>query len=301
MNRTARQIQTWWILLADPRAREENGGIPIDELAALLAVEARQVVRTIDTLGILSDPDVDPARIQVSIQGDRVVVNRGPELDLGPLRLSPEELLAIDAALVTVLESPIDAGLRSRLETLQTELMGVATPSAGRNRPESPPVAAWPEQLGDGEHLGVLRAGYETCRRVALRYWSEHSQALKDYRIGPTVVLQYRGIWYVIDETGRRFRLDRVRAAELTDEPFDRPIPESVRATGDIFFGATPETLTLRQVGEGREFSWQTASLEGVFAWVRRWGGDYAVAAPAERREEMLGRLHQMRKRYATS
>ncbi len=311
MDKSSRALQGYWLLLADPRVWGE--GIPVEEAAHVLGVRPRQVGRFIARLGQVGDVTRPGAYVDLALEGRRIKVYSPPRPALAPLRLSTEEVVALDAALTAVLEGEVDARLRETLRRLRRRLLALsaAEPSddglpegesaGGAGAERAKPLAVWPSDRGVSAHFAVLREGLEARRRVALRYFSERSQTLKSYRIGPCLLVQYLGAWLVIDERGYRFRLDRIREATLTDEPFERP-PDEVLAYDPgqgIFHGEPEAEVVLRRADTGARWRWRTASLPSVEAKVRCQRGAVVLEAPEAVRSDFVRRLRALRARYA--
>lgn len=85
-------------------------------------------------------------------------------------------------------------------------------------------VTGWFVDAEPVPHLSTLADGVWESRRVGILYERDGEQV--ERLLGPLGVVLKGGIWYVVaDAAGqvRTYRVARVRAAELTEEPFERP------------------------------------------------------------------------------
>ena len=85
-------------------------------------------------------------------------------------------------------------------------------------------VTGWFVHAESVPHLATLAEGVWESRRVKISYERDGEQV--ERLLGPLGVVLKAGIWYVVaDAAGqiRTYRVSRVRAAEPTDEAFERP------------------------------------------------------------------------------
>lgn len=207
----------------------EHGGLPIAEVARRLGATPAQVQRDIRTLTAASDaPDADWLQsLSVWQEGDRVAVSSlGPFRR--PVRLTPEELLAIQVGLA--MEDEAEGGALSR--ELTALLEGV--PAA--------PVAADAGLSHDEASVVRLAAQAAGGRRLlTLLYAGERDFAGSPRTVEVHQVVHAQGAWYIVAwcrraSGWRHFRADRVLDAAIENAPFSpRPDHVPLTATGDVF------------------------------------------------------------------
>jgi len=163
-------------------------------------------------------PYTPDALIEVDFDGGRVWV-RFADWFRRPLRLTPQEGLALVAAAKAALELPGGANpaLARAVSKLETVL------GAGGTK-------ALDIELGSGsqELLSVLQAAVEQRRKLRIDYYSFGRDETAQRVLQPWRVFSSEGHWYLLawceSAGGRRlFRADRVRFAELLDESFEPP------------------------------------------------------------------------------
>lgn len=193
------------------RAAREGGEAPtMDALAAVFGVTRAQIAADIRTLTLLGDHADADWLLSLSAwqEGDRVgITSAGPFRR--PVRLSPEELLAVRLALAT---EPGGPDIAIKLGALERE---VPTGAAGA-RPR------------DADDVHALLAGaVGDRRRVTLRYAGEGEATPTDWLLEPHQVVEYRDRIYLVAWAAavngwRHFRLDRVLDARLAEGAFPR-------------------------------------------------------------------------------
>jgi predicted DNA-binding transcriptional regulator YafY len=178
--------------------------------------------------------------------------------------------------------------------------------------------------------FAALAQGWLRQRIVTLTYEPAHG-AVYTCRFAP-YLLEPSGIGYTLYFLGhsappgklRTYKLERVRHAELTDEPFTIPAdfdgPALLnRAWGVMYGDGEPVHITVRfshyVARRVRETRWHlservTETPEGLLweadigditeirPWIRGWGSDCEVLEPAALREEMLAEVRRMARRY---
>lgn len=157
--------------------------------------------------------------IEVDVADGRVWI-RFADYFRAPLRLTAPEglaLVATGAALLATPDADIDGALARAVSKLET-VLGVAAGDAFdvELAPVRPPV------------LEAVRRGADEHRAVRISYYSfgrdDHSERV----VHPWRVFNHSGQWYLDGwceraDAERLFRVDRIGAAELTDQAFPPP------------------------------------------------------------------------------
>jgi len=202
----------------------------VGDLAARFGVTQAQVLGDIRVLTELSD---DPSSWLTSLsayqEGDRVgIVSRGPYRR--PVRLTAEELLVLQVALAAEAEAPSDAVYA--LAALQGQ-------DAANSAQTLAPMPAAPGD--EGAVVNLARHAATEGRRVKIAYAGADQGEPSERVVWPHEVIYADGRYYLLswcESAGdwRRFRADRVLAAELLDDRFDRrsDVPE-VGSARDLF------------------------------------------------------------------
>lgn len=194
----------------------EHPGSRLDDIAARFSIPERELERDLELVWMCGLPPYSPDRmIDVDITDGRVWI-RFAEYFARPLRLTADEgatLLAAGRALLAVPGSEDDGALARALAKLERAL-GM--------------VGGMAVEVGDPEHLGVLRRAAEADERVEIDYYSYGRDAMTTRRIDPYSVFHAFGHWYVdarchLVDDDRLFRADRVHAVRETGETFARP------------------------------------------------------------------------------
>lgn len=209
----------------------ERDGPTIDEVCTRFEIDRADLLADLDVVFMVGIPPYTPDElIDVIIENDRVWITLGRYFTK-PLRLTSQEALAVLAAgngLLATSGSDPDGPLARALAKLQR--------AAG---------------LDDSGSLGISLGGVDATRLELLqRATSEHLQVDIDHysygsdqnqvrRIDPYRVYATDGNWYVMGwchlaAAERVFRIDRIRAATLTEVGFSPPteIPDATSYTG---------------------------------------------------------------------
>lgn len=212
------------ILLLLPLAARGDG-ISLEAAAAALDVDVDTVRRDLTSVSDRDfyHPSGGADEIQIFLEGDRVKVWSGGKFDRPP-RLTPREAMALSLGLraLAAARAPDD---RPPLLALARRLEAEAA---------SGPSVEEPDRFGldeERDELG-LRALLEEAarrgRRCRIRYLAADGTDPSERTLDPYVVASAAGKWYAIGRCGTRedvraFRVDRVLAAELTEERFETP------------------------------------------------------------------------------
>jgi predicted DNA-binding transcriptional regulator YafY len=225
------------------RTREGDEAATLSALAESFDVTPQQITADLRTLTLLGDHSDAEWLLSLSAwqQGAEVAISSAGPFRR-PVRLTPEELLALRVALAT---EPESEGLGGKLAlpvahrgTEETLAEGV---SAG------PHTALPPYRLTANYHDRLFAATAEH-RRVRLIYAGEGEREGREWVVQPHQLFGYRGHTYVVawcegTRDWRRFRLDRMLDVAPLDDGFaPRGDFMPVEAVSDAF-RAPPESI----------------------------------------------------------
>jgi proteasome accessory factor C len=323
MGDAPRQIHDLLLLVSYVR---RNEGAPVEEVAAHLGVDRRELLRYVDTLLMCGKPPFLPDDfILISVENDRIYVDIDQALG-HPVRLTAQEALAISVAL-------------RALEDSGSELYGQAARSAlGKIKAHlSEDVAELLSQVehriavegtarGAEERLDLLRQGQESHHRVEVDYFSASSQKLSTRSLAPYLLVQHLGYWYVIAHDSahnevRIFKVERIREARLTEETFEVPADfdmEKFRSDRMLMPGQPLEMARIRFFGEAARTVEDTlvarkvepqddgsviadveyANGDWLASWVLSHGRDAEVLEPVELRDAVRRRCTEALEYY---
>ena len=235
--------------------------IALDELASMLSLTPEQTERIIAGLMELAD-SVSGARIVLSIE-DGVVRLSGDAARMQPLRLAPDEAIALHSALTRF---QLNENVWRRL---QHNLMPMGTDEGGRIDLRTSDDALfgrfWPrlcEALQDGVRIEIL---YRSQDAPAARRRTVDAGFIELADEGA-----YLTAWDIQRDAQRRYRLDRIEDLSFTPDsavrhPFRRTsLQDSLHRQGERV------TLLFESVGQAQQIGW--AGLELKRAQQRREG-----------------------------
>ncbi|MCP2257331.1 proteasome accessory factor C [Streptoalloteichus tenebrarius] len=296
-------------------------GIPIEEAAADFGVTPKQLRRDLELLWMCGLPGYGPGDlIDLSFEGDTVTVT----YDAGmrrPLRLTAAEATALLVALRALADTPgvVDTAAVQRALAKVEAAVGQAQPAgvvvgglAVRERSVSPETRA------------TVTAAAQTKKALWLRYYTASRDEITERIVDPMRVLLVEGrsyleAWCRSVERVRLFRLDRVDAVRVLDEPASPPPHARPKDVSAGLFGPEPgqgvavlelsadarwvaeyyQVDDLVELGEGRARVWMRYSDPSWMVRLLLGLGDHArVVEPeslarqvAERAEAALARL----------
>jgi len=204
-----------------------NPGVGVDELSDRFGYRRKELIDDLNLVFLTGLPGYGPGDlIDATVEDDEVYVDTADYFSR-PLRVTPPEALALLAAgmaLTSAGQGP------PALESAIAKLSAVVAPQA-----EGGLVV----DLKEPEFVGLLRAGVDSHRVVALTYTALGSGQTTERRVEPWSVFSANGNWYLsaycrTAHAERVFRVDRIREAGTTDETFDPPEtapPPEVRYT----------------------------------------------------------------------
>jgi proteasome accessory factor C len=197
-------------------------GVSKDEVAQRFGITRDQLERDLGLVMMVGVPPYSPGDyISVEYEGDTVDVWLAPYFTR-PLRLTAAEglaLLAAGRALLAVPGSDHEGPLATALDTLE-DALGVAEVVV---------------EFGAPEHLDLVQRAAADGTRLEIEYWSAGRDAVTTRRIDPGPPFFALGEWYTdafdhLRGEPRMFRVDRIRAAQPTDETFTPAPPVRLAA-----------------------------------------------------------------------
>ena len=230
-----RQLNRIVQLVADLSQAHRAGTVAstLDQLSDRYGVKRSVILQDLRILTEAGDDSNDTWLLSLVVTQDRdrvSVQSRGPYRR--PIRLTPEELLVLQAALAT--EDGVRDETRAKLEVLSSAALDAAdvvrAVPVGLG-PEVAVVARAEQAMGEGRALRLRYVG-EGAERPSERVVEVHD-------VVSALGRHYLVAWCRAAGTWRRFRADRVLDAEVLDEEFTRrgDVPV-IRDRADLF--ATP-------------------------------------------------------------
>jgi proteasome accessory factor C len=240
-----------------------HDGPTLDEVCARFDLTRAQLAADLEVIFLVGLPPYTPDElVDVVIEDDRVWI-RYAEFFARPLRLTPEQGLALIAAGSTLLalpgaeaDGPLARGLAKLAAVLGVEPGQSIDVSLGETRPGV---------------LETLQRAVRERRQVRLQYYAYGRDEHTERTVEPYRVHADEGAWYLLGHCHlaggeRLFRVDRISSAVMLDGTFPPP-PE--RTAGDVFNPAPDDPRV-------------TLELEPSAAWV-------ADHYPTEERAELGG------------
>lgn len=293
----ATQLTRIVALVAELSRRERRGLRPatLKALGASFGVSPLGIARDIRTLTLLSEHADAEWLLSVSVwqQEDRVsVTSAGPFQR--PIRLTPDEMLALQVALAM---DPDGARVARKLA------------SAASAAPAASPASVAHDIPAD---IGTLvTQAVSTQRPVELLYAGEGERTAGRWLIHPHQMVTWRGRTYIVawsEQTGdwRHFRIDRIIEATLSEGTFSRrpdfrPVidPADLFRPGDVepdavrvrFAPGIARWIKDRYPGSrdltdgGVEVTFRASGAEWLVRRVLEYGEDAVVVTPEAYRE----------------
>ncbi len=149
-----------------------------------------------------------------------------PEYSIHDISLSADEWDAVQFAARTLLQFR-DVPLFAQFDQALGKIADRLSLASHENERELEAVVQFEaaSQIGGSEHLQLLFQAIRERREVTLYYRKFGAAEAKPYRVHPYLLKEYRNRWYLIAWAPERqdvltFGLDRLEAAERTQEPF---------------------------------------------------------------------------------
>jgi proteasome accessory factor C len=191
----------------------QRGQVTLTELADRFGMTPEQLVSDLELAACCGLPPYTPDRLMEIIVGEELVeAQLGPELGR-PRRLSAQEGFSLAAAARTSAAArgvELDAGdpLARALAKLEAALGNSSLVGV---------------ELGEPEHLTTVREAVSSGSQLRIDYLSAWRDARTERVVDPVSLAAHGGYWYLdawCHTAGgtRRFRVDRILAAEPTKE-----------------------------------------------------------------------------------
>ncbi|MCL1899973.1 MAG: WYL domain-containing protein [Promicromonosporaceae bacterium] len=204
-----------------------RGPVPISQLAQRFNVSGAQIRADIDQLWVTGTPGYWPHDLLdfdgYSIERGMVHLTEARGLTQ-PLRLATREAVALIAALRALAGLPALQADPARREVAASALAKLEA-VAGTVEARLDVTIAAPETAERLEILTVITAALNKGHRLRLRY-SSAADRVSQREVDPGALVTERGVtylraWCSQARARRTFRLDRILAAEVLDEPSD--------------------------------------------------------------------------------
>jgi proteasome accessory factor C len=236
-------------------------GILISEAAADLGVTDKQLREDLELLWVCGLPGYGPGDlIDMAIDGDHVTISHDAGMDK-PLRLNPDEALALVVALRMLAETP-GIGTRDGIERALAKIENAAGDLA-----DTPVAVRLP---ANQKKLTAVRAAVDSGHALRLTYYTSARDETTDRVVDPMRMLMVGGFnyleaWCRRAEATRLFRIDRIDAFTELDEPSVPPVEAVPHDVSDGVFRPGPELplVTLR-VGRGGRWITEYYPVEQV-------------------------------------
>ncbi|GAB3658416.1 helix-turn-helix transcriptional regulator [Glycomyces tarimensis] len=287
-------------------------GVPIAELAVDFDVSVAQIRADLTLLWMCGLPGYGPGDlIDIAFDADTVRVNFAAGMDR-PVRLAGHEALALSVALRVLADTP-GVGDRAAIASALDKLAA----AAGVEAAEVPVRDTVAET--DVERYAAL---VESGNAARITYYSASRDSTSERIVDPIEVLAadghaYLRAWCRTAGEVRQFRLDRIDACTVIDEPAS-PHAEAEGPAPTAFLEAELPLIELR-VGPGGKWIADSYPCEEVIGeaegrrrvrmrardleWARRFvlslGGEAEVIAPVELRESVRDAARAALERYA--
>lgn len=309
------------MLYVVPYVAKHRDGVPVDELAAMLAVSREHMLKDIDMLTQVGPPDGDPGEyLLVSVEDGRVYVDL-PQRLTRPLRLTPAEGCSLLLGIRSLRESGV-APFDDAMESAELKLLK----ALGRDATEAEKLAtgtivAEPERIV-AEHLRALVAAARQQRTVDIDYVSVSSHQSHQRLVDPYGIVHHAGAWYMVGHCHKRgdtrtFRVDRIARMDTTEGAFAVPddfdletyrreqlyVPSADAVTVRVRLDplATARVGSAWPVGErtinddgSADIAIECEGLEWVTGWVLGFGKHAVIIGPEEARAAMRERLQRI-------
>jgi len=245
-------------------------GILVAEAAAAFGIGERQLREDLELLWVCGLPGYGPGDlIDMALDGDRVTITYDAGIDR-PLRLNPDEALALVVALRMLAETP-GTGSRDAVERALAKIENATGDVA-----DTPVAVRLP---ADAERVDAIRGVVERRHAMRITYYTPARDETTERVVDPMRMLMvgpraYLEAWCRRAEGTRLFRVDRIDAFTELDEASAPPAQAVPHDVSDGVFHPSPDLplVTLR-VGRGSRWITEYYPCEEV----RRDGGEWIV------------------------
>jgi proteasome accessory factor C len=238
-------------------------GILVAEAAADLGVTERQLREDLELLWVCGLPGYGPGDlIDMAFDGDRVTITYDAGIDR-PLRLTPDEALALVVALRMLAETP-GMAQRDAIERALAKIESTAGELA-----DAPVAVRLP---GNDDRLATIRGAVQRQRAMRITYYTATRDETTERVVDPMRVLVVAGrgyleAWCRRAEAVRLFRVDRIDGLVELDEPAAPPPQARPSEVRDSVFTPTPDLPLVRlRVGRGGRWITEYYPCEEIIA-----------------------------------
>ena len=292
--------------------------VGLADTAAAFGLSERELVDDLNMLWCVELRSPDPyCPIDLSYEGGEIVVSEAESIDR-PLRLGVDEASALLVALRMLAEIP-DLEDRSALSRTIAKLEA----AAGAAAQVSAQVAVQVDDPGEGQVLTQMRDALDRGRRLHMSYYVPGRDEATERDVDPMRLLVVEGRtylegWCLRAEAVRLFRLDRVLALAVLDEPASVPAQARPRDVDEGLFRPSDDDVRVElelsvagrwvaeyypcervdELGDGRlRIGLRTPDTRLVRRLALRLGDDGRVISPADLaaqiREDAMAALAQ--------
>ncbi len=294
MSRLEGDLSRFLILV--PYVAAHPRGVPVRDVCERLDVDVKQLTRLLDRVVCVGAPDGTPDEmVELYLEGDRVHVTL-PQKFVRPPRFSVEEMLA----LLMVLAPLRSAGpsVQGRADALSKRLTELASQRAENVAEDvASRVRVDPRGLENPAHLRDLERAIEESLEVDAEYFTASRDSFGARVVRPRALVSVRGVWYLLDDEAKRFRVERFHTLTVSDRVFE-PASEvdlSLLRSAEFFENAALR-LEARVDGEQREIP--AASLHTTCMYATAARGQVEILGPADAREAVAKHASELLARY---
>jgi predicted DNA-binding transcriptional regulator YafY len=284
-------------------------GVPLEEAARHFGITEAQLVKDLELLFVCGMPGHMPDDlIEAEWDSGRVYLDNAEAISR-PLRLAPDEAVALLAGLRTLAELP---GLHDRraVESALVKLSAAAQDAVGVASRLTVDLTAGAEE----KTLRTAREALKARRRLRMRYVVPARDEITERDVDLMRVMNMGGRWYLEAwchraEDVRLFRVDRVIGAELLDEDGTPPAQAVPRDEDERLFRPSDDDVVVtleveprgrwvaeyyqvetaeERAGGGLRITMKVADPRWLPRLVMRLGGAGRIVAPAELAERAL-------------
>ena len=290
-------------------------GVPVKTLARRCGCSETEILEDLDfLLGVGSPPFAPDDFLDLYVEGERVYVALHQSFSRPP-RFTESEAAALAAAARGLGGEGREGALKALRDSVPRDRRAAFDELVERIYAGAPPAP--------GSVLGRLQQAIAEKRAVRLAYHSASRAADSDRIVHPVTLAQRFGHWYLYGHDPARgkalaFRLDRIRACEVTDERFEPP-SEADLAKARLFSEPTeappqvelgPEAvawalarpglrLVRRTEGGGAVVELPGAGEAYATRFALSLGGDAWVVSPTSARRHFTETVRRTLARYA--
>jgi len=221
-------------------------GVTKAEAAAAFGITVDQLDKDLQLAFTCELPGQPEVFIDIDyLDSDRITV-LDPQVIGRPLRLRPDEIVALVVGLRTLAATP---GLTDRdaVDSVLAKLEDLAGDLRLPSGPAEPPAAG--AGFAGEVVAGVVARALSERRRLRLQYWVPARDEVTERDVDPMRAVTVDGVGYLegwchSSEAVRTFRLDRVLAAEVLDTP-STPPPEAALPANSGTFHPSPDDVVV--------------------------------------------------------